>query len=185
MEAEIPSNRRIFDVLEEEMESRKIKPVENSYTNYLFEKGIDKIAKKFIEEAGEVIIAAKNNSKSELIYETADLLFHTFVLLSNQNVKLSEVEAELQARSAKKATAKATGKNRKMVMKKDVRIRDILFPLLDAGTAGLFTNADVIIQRRSVFHFREHFMPMPFARRRHVNKRLRAVGDHFQYFPVF
>ncbi|WP_276211130.1 bifunctional phosphoribosyl-AMP cyclohydrolase/phosphoribosyl-ATP diphosphatase HisIE [Heyndrickxia coagulans] len=110
VETEIPSNQRIFDVLEEEMESRKIKPVENSYTNYLFEKGIDKIAKKFIEEAGEVIIAAKNNSKSELIYETADLLFHTFVLLSNQNVKLSEVEAELRARSAKKGNSKGDRK---------------------------------------------------------------------------
>lgn len=104
------SSRRIFDVLTEEIESRKTEPVENSYTNYLFDKGIDKIAKKFIEEAGEVIIAAKNNSKEELVCETADLLFHTFVLLSNQNVKLSEVEAELWKRSAKKGNSKGDRK---------------------------------------------------------------------------
>jgi len=72
----------------------------------LFEKGVDKIAKKLIEEAGEVIIAAKNDDKEELVYETSDLLYHCLVLLANQGVALEDVEAELRKRSSKKGNAK-------------------------------------------------------------------------------
>jgi phosphoribosyl-ATP pyrophosphohydrolase/phosphoribosyl-AMP cyclohydrolase len=57
-----------------------------------------------------VIIAAKNNSKEEIVFETADLLFHTFVLLASQNVKLEEVEQELRNRSAKKGNSKGDRK---------------------------------------------------------------------------
>ena len=56
-------------------------PKEGSYTNYLFEKGIDKMLKKVGEEAAEVIIASKNYVKSEVQYETADLLYHLSVVL--------------------------------------------------------------------------------------------------------
>ncbi|MED1201608.1 bifunctional phosphoribosyl-AMP cyclohydrolase/phosphoribosyl-ATP diphosphatase HisIE [Heyndrickxia acidicola] len=90
----------------EEIEERKLKPQENSYTNYLFEKGIDKIAKKVIEEAGEVIIAAKNQNKDEIVSELSDLVYHCLVLLSEQNIPLQEVEKELRKRSIKKGNNK-------------------------------------------------------------------------------
>lgn len=86
--------------LYEEIADRKAHPKEGSYTNYLFDKGLDKILKKVGEEATEVIIAAKNNNE-ELIYESADLVYHLLVLLVEQGVTLAEVEAELQKRQGK------------------------------------------------------------------------------------
>ena len=62
------------------IESRKKNPKEGSYTNYLFEEGIDKILKKVGEEAAEVIIAAKNWSFEEIKYESADLIYHLLVV---------------------------------------------------------------------------------------------------------
>ena len=62
---------------------RKNNPVEGSYTNYLFDKGIDKILKKVGEESAEVIIGAKNEDKAEIIYEVSDLVYHTLVLLAH------------------------------------------------------------------------------------------------------
>ena len=96
----------IYSELMNEIEERKANPVSGSYTNYLFEKGTDKIAKKLIEEAGEVIIAAKNDDKEELINECSDLLYHCLVLLADQGVSLEAVEAELRNRSSKKGNAK-------------------------------------------------------------------------------
>ncbi|MDR1558596.1 MAG: bifunctional phosphoribosyl-AMP cyclohydrolase/phosphoribosyl-ATP diphosphatase HisIE [Clostridiales bacterium] len=77
---------------------RKENPREGSYTNYLFEKGIDKILKKVGEESAEVIIAAKNNSKDEIIYETADLLYHLSVMLADSGVRWEDVYTELAHR---------------------------------------------------------------------------------------
>lgn len=77
--------------------NRKLNPKEGSYTNYLLDKGVDKILKKVAEETGEVIIASKNNTQ-ELIYEASDLLFHLMVLLVNQNVTLTELIDELKGR---------------------------------------------------------------------------------------
>ena len=77
---------------------RKKNPQEGSYTNYLFEKGIDKILKKVGEESAETIIAAKNNSKEETIYETADLLYHLFVMLCHQGISLEDIYGELANR---------------------------------------------------------------------------------------
>ncbi|MCJ8008992.1 bifunctional phosphoribosyl-AMP cyclohydrolase/phosphoribosyl-ATP diphosphatase HisIE [Lederbergia wuyishanensis] len=106
-ESEAPGeNQTIYSDLMEEIQDRKSTPIEGSYTNYLFTKGIDKIAKKLIEEAGEVIIAAKNNDKEELVNETSDLLYHCLVLLAEQGVALEDVEAELRKRSSKKGNAK-------------------------------------------------------------------------------
>lgn len=96
----------IIDKVMAEVEARKETRVANSYTNYLFDKGIDKIAKKVIEEAGEVVIAAKNNDKQEIILEVSDLFFHTFVLMSNQDVSLDEVKTELENRFLKKGNSK-------------------------------------------------------------------------------
>ncbi len=76
---------------------RKLNPKEGSYTQYLFEKGIDKILKKVGEETSEVIIGAKN-SKEELIYETSDLIYHMMVLLVNQEVSPIEILEELKSR---------------------------------------------------------------------------------------
>ena len=60
---------------------RRDNPKEGSYTNYLFDKGIDKILKKVGEESAEVIIASKNHSRSEIVYEISDLVYHTLVLM--------------------------------------------------------------------------------------------------------
>lgn len=96
----------IMEQVMKEVEERKTTRIENSYTNYLYDKGIDKIGKKVIEEAGEVIIAAKNNDREELVNEVSDLLYHTFVLLSNQEVSLAAVKQELSNRFAKKGNSK-------------------------------------------------------------------------------
>ncbi|GAA5415231.1 histidine biosynthesis bifunctional protein HisIE [Paraliobacillus ryukyuensis] len=96
----------IIDQVMDEIDARKQEPVENSYTNYLFDKGIDKISKKVIEEAGEVVIAAKNQENQELVNEVSDLLYHTFVLMRNQGVSLEEVKEELANRSLTKGNSK-------------------------------------------------------------------------------
>ncbi len=85
--------------LYEVIQDRKNKMPEGSYTTYLFDKGLDKILKKVGEENAEVIIAAKNRSREELTYETADLLYHLLVLLVEQGVALEEIFTELKARS--------------------------------------------------------------------------------------
>ena len=74
---------------------RKENPKEGSYTNYLFDSGIDKILKKVGEESTEVIIAAKNDSKAELVCETADLLYHLSVMLAEKNVSWEDIYSEL------------------------------------------------------------------------------------------
>ncbi len=76
---------------------RKNNPKEGSYTNYLFEEGIDKILKKVGEESAEVIIGAKNN-REELIYESSDLIYHLIVLLVNEGVSLGDIYKELNKR---------------------------------------------------------------------------------------
>lgn len=92
------SNRGILLELYEVIRGRKQNMPEGSYTTYLFDKGIDKILKKVGEENAEVIIAAKNNSKSELIYESSDLLYHLLVLLVKQGIELDEIFNELASR---------------------------------------------------------------------------------------
>jgi phosphoribosyl-ATP pyrophosphohydrolase len=83
------------------IEARKSQPVENSYTNYLFEKGLDKICKKVGEECAEVIIAAKNGDPAGLIGEAADILYHLSVLLCEQGVSWESVRDELEQRTQK------------------------------------------------------------------------------------
>ncbi|MBC1633895.1 phosphoribosyl-ATP diphosphatase [Listeria welshimeri] len=91
--------------LYEEIKKRKEQPKEGSYTNYLFEKGLDKILKKVGEETTEVIIASKNNNQ-ELVNEVADLTYHLLVLLAEKNVSLSSVQAELERRKGKLSTTR-------------------------------------------------------------------------------
>jgi len=77
---------------------RKANPKEGSYTNYLFNKGIDKILKKIGEEAAEVIIAAKNPELNELQYEIADLIYHLSVLMAQRGLEWQDIYEELQKR---------------------------------------------------------------------------------------
>jgi phosphoribosyl-AMP cyclohydrolase / phosphoribosyl-ATP pyrophosphohydrolase len=102
-EAKIQS---IYEEIMQEIEDRKTQPIPNSYTNYLLKKGIDKIGKKVIEEAGEIVIAAKNNDRNDIIAECSDLFYHCFVLLAERNVSLAEIERELCQRFAKKGNNK-------------------------------------------------------------------------------
>ena len=78
--------------------NRKANKVEGSYTSYLFDKGLDKILKKIGEESAEVIIAAKNDDKSELIYEISDLLYHLTVLMVEKGVDYKDIDEELEKR---------------------------------------------------------------------------------------
>ena len=84
----------LYDIISD----RKEKMPEGSYTSYLFDKGLDKILKKVGEENAEVIIAAKNREKSEVVYEVSDLIYHLLVLLVEQRVELGDIFAELKSR---------------------------------------------------------------------------------------
>jgi len=89
---------RLVDVIK----TRKAEMPEGSYTTYLFSQGLDKILKKIGEESAETIIAAKNQSKSELTVESADLLYHLLVLFVNEGLEVEDVLAELEKRAQKK-----------------------------------------------------------------------------------
>ena len=85
---------RIYEMIKD----RKNNPKEGSYTNYLLEKGIDKICKKVGEEAAETIIAAKNTDKDELIGEISDLAYHVLVLMFDKDVCVADVKEKLSQR---------------------------------------------------------------------------------------
>ena len=89
---------KVFDVIED----RKQNPKEDSYVNKLLNEGTDKILKKIGEEAGETIIAAKNETKEEFIYEITDLWFHSLVLLSKLGLSPEDINKELERRFGKK-----------------------------------------------------------------------------------
>lgn len=91
-------NEKILQELYEVIVDRTVNPKEGSYTNYLFDKGLDKILKKVGEETAEVIIAAKNQSKGEIVYEISDLLYHLLVLMVERGVKLEDIYEELKKR---------------------------------------------------------------------------------------
>lgn len=92
----------ILTELQEIIAQREHEMPEGAYTTYLFEHGVDKILKKVGEEAGEVIIAAKNRDPEELKWEVSDLLYHVLVLLQEQKVPLDEILATLKERHTKK-----------------------------------------------------------------------------------
>lgn len=83
------------------IKARREADTDGSYTVKLLKGGVDRIGKKIGEEAAEVIIAAKNRSASELTYEMADLLYHSLLLLEEQNLSLDEVYGELRRRMLK------------------------------------------------------------------------------------
>ena len=90
--------QQTLDELYAIIKDRKEQPKEGSYTNYLFNKGLDKILKKVGEEATEVVIAAKNEDSQELVYETADVLYHLLVLLVEKNIPYEAILEELASR---------------------------------------------------------------------------------------
>ena len=77
---------------------RKEQPKEGSYTNYLFDKGLDKILKKVGEEATEVVIAAKNPNPEEVKYELSDFLYHAMVLMAEKGITWDDITKELADR---------------------------------------------------------------------------------------
>ena len=87
-----------LDILMDMLADRKENPKEGSYTNYLFDKGIDKILKKVGEECTEVIIAGKADDKRETVYEIADLTYHVMVLMLQMGISLDDVSKELASR---------------------------------------------------------------------------------------
>ena len=88
----------IMDELYSVIMDRKEHPAEGSYTNYLFEKGTEKIAKKVGEEAVETAIAAAKKNKQEVIGEIADLEYHLLVLMADMGITLEDLEKELRSR---------------------------------------------------------------------------------------
>ena len=93
------NDQNFLNTLEKIIVDRIKNPSNNSYVSNLFEKGIDKIAQKLGEEATEVIIASKNENKKEVIYESADLLFHFLILLQKKNLRFKDVVNELEQRN--------------------------------------------------------------------------------------
>ena len=94
----------VGDVLREDYQTiidRRDNPREGSYTNYLFEKGLDKMLKKLGEENTEIIIAAKNPAENEIIYEIADYLYHLEVIMAEKGVDWDDITRELVRRQKK------------------------------------------------------------------------------------
>jgi phosphoribosyl-ATP pyrophosphohydrolase len=88
---------RLYEIIED----RKQNPAEGSYTNRLLNEGYERVAQKVGEEAVEVVIAGALQGRERTISESADLIYHLFVLLVQQDIRLEEVEAELERRHAK------------------------------------------------------------------------------------
>ncbi len=80
------------------LQDRKVNGKEGSYTTYLFSKGMDKMLKKVGEECTEVIISAKGEDKPNTIYEIADLMYHTMVLMVEMGISLEDIEKEMASR---------------------------------------------------------------------------------------
>jgi phosphoribosyl-AMP cyclohydrolase / phosphoribosyl-ATP pyrophosphohydrolase len=91
----------IFEGILRTIRDRQVNPQPGSYTTKLFEGGHDKILKKVAEEAGEVLIAAKGGKKEEIVYEVADLFFHTLMVLGYHDIPLQDIYQELGKRFGK------------------------------------------------------------------------------------
>ena len=93
----VPDYKIVFDDIKT-IKERKLNPVEGSYTNYLLDKGTEKICKKIGEEASEVVIAAMANKEQELVGEFADLLYHSLVLMEDKGIQIQDVFEEVMKR---------------------------------------------------------------------------------------
>ena len=90
---------QVLDQVFATIQDRKLNPKPGSYTAKLFDQGENEIVKKIGEEAVEVIVAAKAEGDERVIYELADLVYHSMVLLAARNLQWSDVEAELARRA--------------------------------------------------------------------------------------
>ncbi len=97
-DAAVRTSSHVLDELFEVIEGRKTNPIAGSYTNYLLDKGVEKICKKVGEEASETIIAAVKGSNDEVRYEASDLLYHLLVLVANQGMTPADLYDELKSR---------------------------------------------------------------------------------------
>ncbi len=89
---------KVFEDVMAVINDRKVHPKEGSYTNYLFDKGLDKILKKLGEEATEIVIAAKNPNPNEIKYEISDFLYHMMVLMADRGISWEEITEDLAKR---------------------------------------------------------------------------------------
>lgn len=96
--AQVANPHKVFEDVYAVIADRKVHPKEGSYTNYLFDKGIDKILKKCGEEATEIVIAAKNPDPEEIKYEISDFLYHVMVLMVEKGVTWEDITRELANR---------------------------------------------------------------------------------------
>lgn len=101
----------ILSRLSELLEQRKSADPQSSYVAKLYHKGLDGILKKIGEEATETVIAAKNGDKEQVVYETADLWFHTLVLLAHQGLGPDDVLRELARREGLSGIAEKAGRS--------------------------------------------------------------------------
>lgn len=97
-EEDVENPLTVFENVTNIIKDRKLHPKEGSYTNYLFDKGIDKILKKLGEEATEIVIAAKNPNPEEIKYEISDFLYHMMVLMVEKGVTWEEITSDLAKR---------------------------------------------------------------------------------------
>jgi len=98
---ELMASTEFLFYLENVIHDRREHPIEGSYTNHLFSRGINKIAQKVGEEAVELVIEAKDDNKSLFLGEAADLMYHMLVLLAQKNVRLDEVIEVLKGRHSR------------------------------------------------------------------------------------
>lgn len=107
------ANPSILDSVYKVIRQRKESPQERSYVSSLFNKGTDTILKKIGEEASELLISGKGGKKEEVIYEMADLWFHSLVLLGHLDIKPEEVYAELKKRFGVSGVEEKEGRTKK------------------------------------------------------------------------
>jgi phosphoribosyl-ATP pyrophosphohydrolase/phosphoribosyl-AMP cyclohydrolase len=101
LERTLEASGGILEAILRTIQDRRARPQPGSYTTRLLEGGQDKILKKVVEEAGEVLIASKGGSKKEIVYEVADLVFHTLMVLGYHGVSLHDIYDELGQRFGK------------------------------------------------------------------------------------
>lgn len=93
-----PEGARILDELFEILKKRKEAPPEKSYVSSLYSKGLPRILEKIEEESGELVEAAREKTRADVLYEFCDLLFHSMVLLADRGIEMNEAYAELGRR---------------------------------------------------------------------------------------
>lgn len=107
-------SNEILDRLASTLEARKQADPQSSYVARLYHKGLDAILKKVAEEAAETIMAAKDGVREKIIYETADLWFHSLVLLAQQGIHPDEILNELARREGLSGIVEKAGRGKEL-----------------------------------------------------------------------